>query len=270
MQQRKSPSRSTQGRPSDRGVASRRPPPGVRGTRRGARGPPALRRRRDGIGDRPRPGRRAGHRHRGRRDQHPGQQGRARLQRRPRRDQRHRQAHRHQRRLHRPEHHQAHARRHRAGQLHDHQQRRAAQVARRRGVGHDLRRLQGPVRHGPGHPHRHPDDRAATTPASRRWSSTSAASPPSAPAGRTSRPLQRLLDLYQLQVATGDKNAADTNLFSPSAPLGASDEVALPEADQGRRRERVDPGARVVRPAGPRSRGSGTTPPGRRRPRRNC
>jgi hypothetical protein len=45
--------------------------------------------------------------------------------------------------------------------------------------------------------------------------------------GQSEPSLQRLFDLYQLGVATGDKNAADTNLFSPSAPLGANDELTV-------------------------------------------
>jgi hypothetical protein len=45
--------------------------------------------------------------------------------------------------------------------------------------------------------------------------------------GQNEPSLQRVFDLYQLGVATGDKNAGDTNLFSPSAPLGATDEVAV-------------------------------------------
>jgi hypothetical protein len=44
--------------------------------------------------------------------------------------------------------------------------------------------------------------------------------------GGTNEPsLQRLFDLYQLNIATGDKNVGDTYLFTPTAPIGSSEEV---------------------------------------------
>ncbi|HEX8914749.1 MAG TPA: choice-of-anchor D domain-containing protein [Humisphaera sp.] len=45
--------------------------------------------------------------------------------------------------------------------------------------------------------------------------------------GQNEPSLQRLFDAYQLGIATGDKNAGNTNLFSPAEPLGASDEVTV-------------------------------------------
>ena len=43
--------------------------------------------------------------------------------------------------------------------------------------------------------------------------------------GQNEPSLQRIFDLYQLGIRTGDANSADTNLFGPSAPLGANDEL---------------------------------------------
>lgn len=44
--------------------------------------------------------------------------------------------------------------------------------------------------------------------------------------GGTNEPsLQRIFDLYQLTDATGDKNVGDTFLYTPSAPIGTSEEV---------------------------------------------
>ncbi|MDB5297094.1 MAG: Fibronectin type 3 protein, partial [Phycisphaerales bacterium] len=40
--------------------------------------------------------------------------------------------------------------------------------------------------------------------------------------------LQKLFDLYQLNVATGDKNAADTDLYNPTEPLTGGEEVTAP------------------------------------------
>ena len=60
--------------------------------------------------------------------------------------------------------------------------------------------------------------------------------------GQLEPSLQRVLDLYQLGVATGDKNAADTNLFAPGAALGANDEVLAPKL------VKAGPGAVTIQP----------------------
>ncbi len=43
--------------------------------------------------------------------------------------------------------------------------------------------------------------------------------------GQNEPSLQRLFDLYQFNIATGDKNPANTDLYSPTETLGASNEI---------------------------------------------